>query len=285
LNTALAQQEEIQIQNEELLKNKELIMEANKELLEKNELIQLQHNQLKDQNNNLEKLVSDRTNKLVATNKEINLFLYRASHDFQGPLATIAGLINLIKITNGVGNKAALLLEIEATIKKTNGMLVKLKTISELETTQPWHFLTADELVTALLHIIETNWPSKKIQLTVSIDKTLAFNTRTDLLLRTLELVIENAIQFANSDHPTIEIQIIQTSSWVTIKITDQGMGINPEILPFVFDMFFRGHTIAKGNGLGLYLVKKICEKMNWDVTIESQEHKFTTCQIRVPLT
>jgi signal transduction histidine kinase len=47
--------------------------------------------------------------------------------------------------------------------------------------------------------------------------------------------------------------------------------------------MFFRGHNISKGNGLGLYLTKNVIEKLNGNIHLESAKDKGTTVKITIP--
>ncbi|HEY3430053.1 MAG TPA: HAMP domain-containing sensor histidine kinase, partial [Cyclobacteriaceae bacterium] len=68
-----------------------------------------------------------------------------------------------------------------------------------------------------------------------------------------------------------------------TIKIEDQGQGIEPEYMDRVFDMYFRANERSKGNGLGLYIVKKVTEKLQGTVHLTSTRSVGTTVTIFIP--
>jgi len=71
---------------------------------------------------------------------------------------------------------------------------------------------------------------------------------------------------------------------WVEIKITDTGIGIPRDILPFVFDPFFTTKPAGKGTGLGLSVAKMIIQDHNGEISIESMEGRGTSVLIRLPI-
>jgi len=69
----------------------------------------------------------------------------------------------------------------------------------------------------------------------------------------------------------------------VVIKIKDNGQGIDPTLQEKVFEMYFRGNERSKGNGLGLYIVKKAVEKLNGDVELISSVGGGATFKVVLP--
>jgi signal transduction histidine kinase len=69
----------------------------------------------------------------------------------------------------------------------------------------------------------------------------------------------------------------------VVIKVEDNGQGIDPALQERVFDMYFRGNERSKGNGLGLYIVKKAVEKLNGAIELTSAIGKGSTLKIVLP--
>jgi signal transduction histidine kinase len=74
---------------------------------------------------------------------------------------------------------------------------------------------------------------------------------------------------------------------WVEIQVSDTGSGIPRESLPRVFERFYRADPARSradgGTGLGLSIVKHLIERMNGEVTAESELGKGTTIRIRLP--
>jgi two-component system phosphate regulon sensor histidine kinase PhoR len=75
---------------------------------------------------------------------------------------------------------------------------------------------------------------------------------------------------------------------WAMVKVSDTGMGIPEQELPYIFDRFFRGEgpqvMQLSGTGLGLAIVKEIVELHGGQVTVESQVDVGTTFTVRLPL-
>jgi two-component system, NtrC family, sensor kinase len=80
---------------------------------------------------------------------------------------------------------------------------------------------------------------------------------------------IHNALQ-AMDNQGTLTIDALQQDTSVVVKITDSGKGIPPEILPKIFEPFFTTKPAGEGSGLGLDIVKKIIDKHQGKIDVES---------------
>jgi two-component system NtrC family sensor kinase len=87
--------------------------------------------------------------------------------------------------------------------------------------------------------------------------------------------LIHNALQAMNNQG-TLEIEVKQQEANVIVKITDSGSGILPENLSKIFKPFFTTKPAAEGSGLGLDIVKKIIDKHQGTITVESVPGKTT---------
>ncbi len=81
--------------------------------------------------------------------------------------------------------------------------------------------------------------------------------------------LIYNALQAMNN-RGTLTIDITQQESNVIISITDSGKGISQEINQKIFEPFFTTKSLGEGSGLGLYIVKKIIDKHDGKIEVES---------------
>ena len=107
-----------------------------------------------------------------------------------------------------------------------------------------------------------------------------------------LEKIIYNLLSNAHKFTPetgTITISVVQptTGTW-QIKVTDTGMGIPAEKLSHIFDRFYQvDNTLTKrneGTGIGLALVKELCELVDGHIVVESEVGKGTQITIDFPL-
>jgi signal transduction histidine kinase len=81
----------------------------------------------------------------------------------------------------------------------------------------------------------------------------------------------------------TLTIEAVQKDTSVLVKITDSGKGIPPEILPKIFEPFFTTKPAGEGSGLGLDIVKKIIEKHQGKIDVESVPGK-TAFTVSLPI-
>ena len=98
-----------------------------------------------------------------------------------------------------------------------------------------------------------------------------------DRLRQMFLIILDNAIKFSNEDS-LIKIGI-EVHNNITVKITDQGIGISAEELPYIFEKFYKSklRQNAQGSGLGLVIAKQIALKHDGQINVESELGKGTT--------
>jgi signal transduction histidine kinase len=89
-----------------------------------------------------------------------------------------------------------------------------------------------------------------------------------------LNNLLSNAIKYQKElpgHGGLIKISSYKENASIGIAVRDNGDGIRGEILPRIFDMFYRGHERSKGSGLGLYIAKDAAEKIKASLTVQSR--------------
>ncbi len=94
--------------------------------------------------------------------------------------------------------------------------------------------------------------------------------------------LIHNALQ-AMGNKGILTINANQQDSWMRVSITDSGAGIAPEIMSRIFEPFFTTKPPGEGSGLGLDIVRKIVEKHQGKIEVESVPGK-TTFTVSIPI-
>lgn len=94
--------------------------------------------------------------------------------------------------------------------------------------------------------------------------------------------LIHNAVQ-AMEMRGTLRIDVKEQDGSVRVSITDTGQGIPPKIIPRIFEPFFTTKPPGEGSGLGLNIVKKIVEKHQGKIDVESRPGK-TTFTVSLPI-
>lgn len=94
-------------------------------------------------------------------------------------------------------------------------------------------------------------------------------------LKRTLLNIIGNAQNFMDKQHKTICVSTHLSPEWVTVEIRDNGMGIDPEAIPHIFERFYRAepsrNSATGGSGLGLAIASQIIEGHGGAIWAESE--------------
>lgn len=287
----LTTQTRITQQNEDIeIRNREL-NEVNLALLSKNIEIEKQARQLNkaykkinELNESLEEEVRLRTEKLRQALTELDTFLYRSSHDMRRPLTTIQGLLHLIEKERDKEQVAQLTAKALNTIKGIDRMLEKLITVHQsFEKAKDISCLNLYETFLSVFEQAKETFPNYRFQYAINVSKDLSIKSSTALFFAVIKYCIENAIIFCREDFVKITISSEVKEENLVIHIADDGLGIEKDIRDQIFNMFFRGHAVSVGNGLGLYVVRKCMEAMNGTVLIQSEEQVGTTVSLYFP--
>ena len=103
-----------------------------------------------------------------------------------------------------------------------------------------------------------------------------------------LNQIVGNAIKYSKGKDDKIKIESKALNNSIVLTIEDNGVGINERDLSRVFEKGFTGENgrkFGKSTGIGLYLCKKLCDKMGLGLNIESEENKGTKVTVIFPRT
>lgn len=282
-----SQNAEIQSQKEKIESQKEYLERSNQQLAEARKVIINQNERLHDQNESLERAVKDRSEKLGVATREMDHFLYRLSHDIRGPLSRMMGLVQVahldikdqeaINYFELVGESAAIL----------NKILVRLQMVNEIKhkSAQPEqiHF---EELINGQLQVLSTTEGFDQMHFDVIIDESLTFTGD----LRGFEIIfynlLENAIQFRDTNRLGEGLVLIRVNRSKTDRLTidfqDSGVGIPSDQRAKIFEMFNKSSKVGSGIGLGLYLTKIAVESMGGNISLQENDTNFTHFHIEI---
>ncbi len=224
---------------------------------------------------------------LIARTKEFNNFIYRASHDLRGPLASILGLSH---VSLDISAEEALqrLEMVNQTASRLDRILHKFIRTIELQdyVLQPSniHF---KNLVNDIFDEILLQNDESKISFQVNDAEISIIRTDKLVLSVILRNLLENAIIFADRTKQvsSLAVSIVPASdNTILITVSDNGIGI-PEIMqPNVTEMFVKGNHDIAGSGLGLYLTKQCVQKLGGRLSIKSSLHAGTEVLVQLPV-
>jgi PAS domain S-box-containing protein len=225
--------------------------------------------------------------KIKYKNRELNTFVYRVSHDLKGPISSILGLIDLANYELKGHPEAIRYNKLirQSAFKLDNTLVELLKVLHVREAEVEYSVVDVHALVHEIIRHFADLGFIENIITKVDVEKGLTFNSSKQLLSIALEKIILNSIHFRKdfSSENFILIKATRVKNQLVIEVRDNGVGIEKGIHQKVFDMFFRGNNISKGNGLGLYLTKNIAEKLNGFIELESEKDKGTLIRLIIP--
>lgn len=286
---------ELRQQNKALIIN---LQQANKELEEYAKTLETkveertkELNALKDE---LEEKIQQRTSKLSSAymtlldfNKELDNYIYRASHDIAGPLARFAGLCNIALIESQDASSQTYFKLLKDEAENLRYILTNLIRENEIKYRR-LHLVEIDfhSLIKEVLESMHSVAGYQEVQINVQVAKNLHFENDPLLLRFIFFYLLHNAILYRidnQARQAEVNISIISILEGVRITIADNGIGISEEIQGKVFERFFRGTSKSKGNGMGLYLAKAAVHQLNGSIRLESELNIGTTFEIFLP--
>jgi signal transduction histidine kinase len=267
------------MQSEELSEANSILMELNTAVEEQKEEIQAQSEELIESNQtiyqinqNLEENIKVRTDELVQAYKELDTFFYRASHDFRRPLTTFMGLAEVAKITVKDEYVLGLFDKVRQTANNLDKMLMKLQSISDVGLQ---HLGVKDVFIKDVFDSVFTtyyeNLRDEEMKLNAEVLVSTTFHSYPTLLKVVLDNLVENSIHFKRPGrNGFVKLKAYELHDEIVLEVSDNGQGIEEQYHDRIFDMYFRGTERSKGNGLGLYIVKKAVEKLHGRISFQS---------------
>jgi len=241
--------------------------------------------EIQHMNENLESLVYDRTRLLESAIKELDTFLYRASHDMRTPVRSIMGLCHIANLTVQ-GEIKEFVKRISETTASMDKLLKKLSTISEINHPSDYSPVSISESIEAVRESLKKDIEKNGVEFATHFNGNMVIESYPNLVRTIINNMIENAIYFSSLAGlpPRVRMSADQHDGKLLIQVQDNGIGINESILPRVFDMFFKGTEQSKGHGLGLYIVQKAVYALHGTIAVESVPGTSTTFTVTLPV-
>ncbi|MEO1050010.1 MAG: MASE1 domain-containing protein [Bacteroidota bacterium] len=223
--------------------------------------------------------------KLRKANVELDSFVYSVSHDLRAPIASVLGLLNLAKKENDEGMIRKYLDMLGKSAEQQDNFIKEILDLSRnsrlgLEKKEINFRDIVDEIFEQLRYSVSD---SDTIERKIEINQEKPFMGDQRRLKVIFNNLISNSIRYRNGKDPIIEVKVDISQKAAKIKVKDNGMGIDKEHLPNVFNMFYRATDKNAGSGLGLYIVKETVEKLNGNIQLESDTETGTTVNLEIP--
>ncbi|PZQ80179.1 MAG: two-component sensor histidine kinase [Flavobacterium johnsoniae] len=251
------------------------------------------HNRLADAEGNdeisdLAKTFNDMLDRLETSFEIQANFINNASHELKTPITTIIAETEIMLL------KEREVEEYVGSLENINRQATKLGNLTEslLKLTQTGYDGTKqvldiariDELLLEAKASIDTLFPDNRVNIKLNAipedESLLTIPCNRPLLELALNNIISNGVKYSDNDE--VFVTLSADKSKIKIAITDIGIGIPPEDIPYLYEPFFRGKIASKyiGYGLGLPLAMKIIRMHNGELHIQSETGKGTVVNI-----
>ena len=226
--------------------------------------------------------ISEKNLELKRLNEYRDSLVSAISHEFRTPLTSIIGYSSRlmrqdIVIDDDMKIKSLHIIKQQA--QRLSRMVDDLLTIPDIES---FHLSINPQLIDLqkVVELCVEYSNTKNVKFEIEQDKNLnQVYADYDRLIQIIINLCDNAVKY-NLDNEPIKISIKNTDVGVQLKITNKSENIPPEILEKLYDKFIRLDSdltrTTRGTGLGLYIVKGLCNAMNIKVNIENKNERFS---------
>jgi signal transduction histidine kinase len=218
----------------------------------------------------------DYLDRLKAFIERERAFTADVSHELRTPLAVINGAAEVLlsnpKLPPATRGKV---MRMARAAKEMTEITAALLVLAREEETQSARSVSCEvePVLREVAEKLHEPLQAKPVTLTLDIQAQPRLAVERAVLAMVIGNLLRNA--FAYTDQGEIRAHLDADS----LTITDTGIGIEPEDLPRVFDRYYSSER-SRGAGIGLSLVKRICERYGWHITIDSKPGHGTTTQL-----
>jgi two-component system, chemotaxis family, CheB/CheR fusion protein len=243
------------------------------------------------QKENLEQENTRLRQELLAVTQERDIFLSTLSHELRNPLTAVIGWVQLLQA--GKLKKSAMTQGLEVIYRSAQAQSYLIDDILDISriATGKLHLnpqpLDLGSVINKVVESVQVSADTKSIQL-VSQPATTTIVGDVQRLQQILWNLLFNAIKFTPAGGQ-VKITLAAVKNNAEIRVSDTGLGIVPELLPYVFDRFRQGDynttTTFQGLGLGLSIVRHLVELHGGTIRAESPgAGQGTTLILQLPL-
>lgn len=242
-----------------------------------------------DEIDRLAETLNEMIDRLEQSTRAMREFSSDVSHELKTPLAIIRGELDLA--TRKIRTREEIDKVISVISEETDEMIRLVSDLMILVRSDARQL----RLDKKILHMQETLEPlverfqerarQKGVTLSWCAEEDCMIEADEGHFKRVMNNLVDNALKFTDSGG-TVEVSLICQEGLAMVQVRDSGIGISPENQPKIFMRFFRDEKARsrEGSGLGLSIVKAICDAHAWQIGLESIPGKGTLIRVFIPM-
>ncbi len=205
---------------------------------------------------------------LEQANRELDAYIYAASHDVRAPLVAVAGLVDILLDADGApdADERQLIIErVRHNIHKLDSLVQDMLTVSRSRR------IERTSEVIDIASVCEEAWAGVKdlvvdMPVKFRLDVTPARLFRSDPLRfrQIVNNLLSNAVKYRDRGKPDLRVEVTaklsaaeEGQSNLELTVRDNGVGVSSACATKIFDMFYKASADSFGSGLGLYIVRQ----------------------------
>ncbi len=225
------------------------------------------------------------TASLRQSNRAKDAFIADVTHELRTPLTVINGTIETLEdgAIDDLEGRGPLLTSMHAEtrrlIRLVNDLLVLTRADAGALNLMP-ESIDLGELTRGRCENLSALAAPRRVTINIEVGKQVRVRADADRLTQVLDNLLDNAIRHA-PDESIVTVSIQREGNEVRCAVSDQGVGIPAQHLPFIFERFYRVDSSRNrhtgGSGLGLAIVHSLLAAQNGRIVTESKEGRGTT--------
>jgi len=247
----------------------------------------------KETNDEIGNLVEDFNVMIKKLNNLENIrkdLLNQITHDLSTPLTGILGYIEAIEDKLISEDKIDETLKtIKEEIERLSTLINDLREYSFIESAKfklDFEEINLPEEINRSLNIVKSKYNNKNINVIFNYQDAYIYGDKKRIS-EIFNNIFDNAFKFSYKNG-NIYVDLKRDGEKIIVSIKDEGIGIDKEDIPYIFDKFYRGRNLkevdSKGFGFGLAIVKELVEMHKGEIKVESEKGKGTEVIIIFPV-
>ncbi|MDQ3185014.1 MAG: HAMP domain-containing histidine kinase [Pseudomonadota bacterium] len=222
--------------------------------------------------------LDDYQNRITRMLRREQEFTANISHELRTPITTILTSCELLVTEPSLSERARTRIGmIEAAATRMGEQLQALLFLAREQALGIMEPVALAECVYDAVEPVCTEIYRKRLIFEVAVEPKAVLTLNRQALHTALVNLLRNAVQY--TERGFIRVKFNQNR----ISISDSGIGIEPFYLPLLYERFFRGSTQGEGLGIGLAIVKRICDHYGWIIEVDSIPGQGATFHITFP--
>jgi two-component system, OmpR family, sensor kinase len=201
-------------------------------------------------------------------------FVQDAAHELRTPITAMTLQLENLKACPMDAETAAQVSQFEAGLRRTKRLIEQLLRLARQEAPQKVEAASNVDLAPFLQELISDLMPCadhRDIDIGLSFDINANVRANPHELRSLLHNLLDNALRYT-PEHGVVDVRLFVDNGKVVVEIVDTGPGIPPDLLPRVFDRFFRIEgSDTEGSGLGLAIAKHAAERNRIDLHLDNR--------------